>query len=575
MFGGGIFGGDNRSPAQKAVEDMQQDGSNAGGGDGGQGVYKGSGFDPTGLERAAKAARELDKSKYAKEAFEVTLKQEDTKQQAMKENMVKYQAHQEQLKLDRVKSEAEEAHRMMQATTEEQKKREEYRDQLERKRQVDVLQAQRDLADQERQKQEEALRKQEAIRRKTLEYEAELRQQTEMARVKAETEGRIEQERKNFDLHMQELKSKAKEYRETVLESIKLAGTTIGAGITDFLGDREKMTAAVGTTVALAFGVYTARWSTGIAGRFIESRLGKPTLVRETSRINWLNPVKAMTDAFLRGRTQMSALEGIVFNERLNTRLGRVAETTKQTKSNAAPFRHLLLHGPPGTGKTMYARQLAKHSGMDYAIMTGGDIGPLGRDAVTQLHKLFDWSQSSRRGLLLFVDEADAFLRRRRTEEISEDARNALNAFLYRTGTESDKFMLVFATNQPQELDEAINDRVDEFVEVGLPARGERLAMLNKYMKEYLLNPPKSTGMFGGTATKISVEGIEDSHLERVADETEGFSGREISKLAIAWQAAAYGTADAVFNEALMMEVLEDQKAARVLKQQWSDEAGN
>ena len=34
------------------------------------------------------------------------------------------------------------------------------------------------------------MKRQEEIRRKTLEYEAELRQQTEMARVKAETEGK-------------------------------------------------------------------------------------------------------------------------------------------------------------------------------------------------------------------------------------------------------------------------------------------------------------------------------------------------------------------------------------------------
>lgn len=42
-----------------------------------------------------------------------------------------------------------------------------------------------------------------------------------------------------------------------------------------------------------------------------------------------------------------------------------------------------------------------------------------------------------------------------------------------------------------------------------------------------------------------------------MADETEGFSGREIAKLAIAWQAAAYGTPDSSFNPELMFEVLE------------------
>ncbi len=67
-------------------------------------------------------------------------------------------------------------------------------------------------------KQEELTRKQEAVRRKTLEYEAELRQQTELARVKAETEGKIRQERENHDLRLEEAREGAKEYRDTVLE---------------------------------------------------------------------------------------------------------------------------------------------------------------------------------------------------------------------------------------------------------------------------------------------------------------------------------------------------------------------
>ena len=41
--------------------------------------------------------------------------------------------------------------------------------------------------------------------------------------------------------------------------------------------------------------------------------------------------------------------------------------------------------------------------------------------------------------LLLFVDEADAFLRKRSEEKISEDLRSTLNAFLYRTGESSRK----------------------------------------------------------------------------------------------------------------------------------------
>ena len=47
---------------------------------------------------------------------------------------------------------------------------------------------------------------------------------------------------------------------------------------------------------------------------------------------------------------------------------------------------------------------------MEYAMMTGGDVAPLGATAVTKIHQLFDWATRSQRGLLLFIDEADAFL---------------------------------------------------------------------------------------------------------------------------------------------------------------------
>ena len=49
--------------------------------------------------------------------------------------------------------------------------------------------------------------------------------------------------------------------------------------------------------------------------------------------------------------------------------------------------------------------------------------------------------------------------------------RAALNAFLYNTGTETSKFMLVLATNQPQLLDSAVVDRVDSSVLFDLPVR--------------------------------------------------------------------------------------------------------
>ena len=113
---------------------------------------------------------------------------------------------------------------------------------------------------------------------------------------------------------------------------------------------------------------------------------------------------------------------------------------------------------------------------MDYAIMSGGDVGPLGEDAVSQLHKLFQWAHKSRKGLLLFIDEAEAFLSSRsgHTSDDNASVRHALNALLYQTGTPSRSFMLILATNRPQELDSAILDRIDVSLQIDLPGLEQR-----------------------------------------------------------------------------------------------------
>lgn len=523
------------------------------------------GFDPSALERAAKAAKDLDSSKNSKEALRIISTQEITKQKEHESERAKYQAMQQELAIRRVAEEEQSAARTLEKQTHHDKQRSDYKDQLERKRMVDQINAQRHLNEEERKKAEESLLRQEEIRRKTLEHEAALRQQTEMARVKAETEGRILQERKNHDLILEKKRVEAKEYRDTVLEGIKLAGSTIGAGVQEFVTDRNKLINVAATFTALAFGIYTARTSTTVIGRYIESRLGKPSLVRETTKLSVLqmfrNPYKTFKIAFGNANANNS-LKNIILESSLESRLRRIALSTSNTKKNRAPFRHLLLHGPPGTGKTMFAKGLARDSGLHYAIMTGGDVAPLGKDAVTEIHKLFDWANTTNKGVVLFVDEADAFLRKRSTEHISEDMRNALNAFLYRTGEASHKFMVVYASNQPEQFDWAINDRIDEMVQFKLPTFEERLRMITQYIDMYLLNPPQGS-------KQIVVQGIDETIIRSFATATEGYSGREISKLAIAWQAAAYGTDTAVIDVELFTKVLQESLSTKKQKVSW------
>lgn len=49
------------------------------------------------------------------------------------------------------------------------------------------------------------------------------------------------------------------EDRQTVLESIKLAGETLGSGMKEFLSDQQKMAAAATTVTAVALGIYSAK----------------------------------------------------------------------------------------------------------------------------------------------------------------------------------------------------------------------------------------------------------------------------------------------------------------------------
>uniref|UniRef100_A0A8C2Z8R1 ATPase family AAA domain containing 3A n=1 Tax=Cyclopterus lumpus TaxID=8103 RepID=A0A8C2Z8R1_CYCLU len=315
----------------------------------------------------------------------------------------------------------------------------------------------------------------------------------------------------------------------------------------------------------LAVGVYSARSATAVAGRYIEARLGKPSLVRETSRFTVAEAIKHPVKMTKRLRSKpQDALEGVVLSPSLEERVRDIAIATRNTRQNNGLYRNILMYGPPGTGKTLFAKKLAVHSGMDYAIMTGGDVAPMGRDGVTAMHKVFDWAGTSRRGLLLFVDEADAFLRKRSTEKISEDLRATLNAFLYRTGEQSSKFMLVLASNQPEQFDWAINDRIDEIVNFALPGPDERERLVRLYFDKYVLEPAT-----GGRQRMKLAQFDYGQKCSDIAKRTEGMSGREISKLGVAWQAAAYSSEDGVLTEAMIDARVDDAFKQHLQKMDW------
>eukprot|EP01052_Picozoa_sp_SAG31_P004449 SAG31_NODE_184_length_20985_cov_28.867567_10_plen_599_part_00 len=524
-----------------------------------------AGFDPSGFERAAKALKEINRSPHADQALRLQIEQERTRQ-----------AEASKVQSQNEKQAWDSRQKYLEQETEEHKKRADYADELARKR----TEKERDQRREDAKRQEakraaaneriEAMRRQtearvQAEKRATIAAENEAKMQSIRATELAKAEGAMRVERHNEDLTLRRLKLQAEQQRVTFIEVAQTSIAGVSDRVAGFFSDRDSMLKVVGITSSLFLTFHTAKVSTRVVGNYVASRLGRPALVRETSRKSYLS----LRDIW-KNFTQPGLADGlgdIVLPPVQRNRISSIAEGAARATQFNLPHRHLLLYGPPGTGKTMFGKLLAKDSGMDFAILTGGDVSPLGKDAVTEMHKVFDWANRSRKGTVIFIDEAEAFLRahlakhfakhlslfsplcaqasvrtaralganvlrlppmvgRRDRDVISEEMRAALNAFLYHTGTETDKFMLVLASNQPQLLDTAVLDRVDSKVLFDVPGPAERRTILDNYWASKVEAEQRTAGC-------IDIEKHDEmpALLDQIATRTAGLSGRQLMQL--------------------------------------------
>ncbi|CAN0479126.1 unnamed protein product, partial [Ectocarpus sp. 12 AP-2014] len=303
------------------------------------------------------------------------------------------------------------------------------------------------------------------------------------------------------------------------------------------------------------------------------------------------------------------ALKGIVLPPDVEHRIRGIANSIRSSYRRGAPLPHVLIHGAPGSGKSVLARRLVGMCGLNTVVVAGGDVGSLGRNASSELSGLMRWaggggggSGSSRgRGVAVVMDEAEAALGDRRKKGMSENARSALNAVLLSTGELRAGFLMVLTTSCPQDLDEAILDRVDEVVHLPTPGLPERARLIRQYFSSYLHHDPpadflrarvalgsaaaravtapaveatspvggressavggrhfrkSSTSSTSSTSNSNSNTGLRDIDeaaglMAMLAVRSEGFYGRDMAHFFSAVQAAVFGSEDCELTEAL------------------------
>ena len=178
------------------------------------------------------------------------------------------------------------------------------------------------------------------------------------------------------------------------------------------------------------------------------------------------------------------------------------------------PKRGILFHGPPGTGKTMLARAIAKECGASFIPLSASNLESKWFGETNRLlAAAFSYAKKVQPSILFF-DEIDG-VGRTRTEFDSNGSYSLKTELLQHmdgiSSRSTDCVFVIGCTNNLTNMDTALRRRFSKQIFITLPNESERLSILRVLTKDE-------------NTTQLS-------DLEQVAKWTEGFSGSDLSSL--------------------------------------------
>jgi proteasome regulatory subunit len=209
----------------------------------------------------------------------------------------------------------------------------------------------------------------------------------------------------------------------------------------------------------------------------------------------------------------------------LDDQIREVREAVEQPLENPEQFETVgidppsgvLLHGPPGTGKTMLAKAVANETDATFIKMAGSELVQkfIGEGAKL-VRDLFELA-GEREPAIVFIDEIDAVASKRTDSKTSGDAevqRTMMQLLSEMDGFEDrGEIRIIAATNRFDMLDRAIlrPGRFDRLIEVPDPDREARRKILDIHTREMNV--------------------AEDVDFGKLAERTEGKSGADLESL--------------------------------------------